>query len=319
MLIVKEGTNGWDGTDEATKKMVIEGLEKEGVTVRNAEQDKSYLTANSKKAVDTAFQERNQQLEDTVFEMTAVPKLNAGEKYYDYFKRAIQVKNSELTTLQEKVVKLEAGGNGALVDDFKKQIETLQKQITTSKSEFEKKLTEKDGAVFQARFQAGLDKAITDIKKNFRGDLAEDVIPDIIKARTMEFQSKYKPKEVDGITILYDEKGEPAMNTKDGKPYSIEDKLVEIFAPYIDVKKVQSGAGSGKPGTGAKPGATGAATPPAWKEQKLPDTVKSKTELTKWLQSDMKLKTGTTDWDSAYTHFSKGADGKELPIKAPVV
>lgn len=316
MLIVKEGTNGWDGTDEATKKMAIEGLEKEGVTVRTAEQDKSYLTANSKKVIDEAFRERNQQLEDTVKKLTGIDKAHAGEKYYEYFERAITLKNTELTALQDKLVKFEADGNSAMVDDYKKQVEALQKQITTSKTEFDKKLAEKDGAVFQARFQAGLDKAVGDIKKNFRGDLAEDVIPDIIKARTMEFQSKYKPKEVDGITILYDEKGEPAMNTKDGKPYSIEDKLTEIFAPYIDTKKVQSGAGSGKPGTGAKPGA--AAETPAWKEQKLPDTVKSKTELTKWLQSDMKLKTGTPDWDSAYTHFSKGADGKELPIKAAV-
>src|SRR6185295_3572229 len=128
MLIVKEGTNGFEGTDEATRKLILEGLGKEGLTVRTTAEDESYLKLNSKKLIDDAFQQRNQQLEDTIKQITGVEKANPGEKYYDYFTRAMSSKLEELKTMQAKVTEYEAkGANGnVLAEEYKKQVGVLQ-------------------------------------------------------------------------------------------------------------------------------------------------------------------------------------------------
>ncbi len=317
MLIVKEGTNGFEGTDEATRKMITDAFEKEGLTMRNAEQDKSYLSANSKKAIDEAFQQRNQQLEDTIKEVTGIEKANAGEKYYDYFNRAMKLKLDELKVVQGKVTEYEAKGvsGNAMAEEYKKQVTVLQGQLKELKDNHAKEISEAGGKVFAARFDAQVNEVVNKLKANFRGDIAEDLIADIVSARLSKFNADFKGKEVEGITILHDSAGVPLMSKKDAKPVSIEEKLMEIFTPYLDEKKVQAGAGSGKPAAGAGKPAAGAAAPAAWKEAKRPETIKSKPALTKWIMNDLKIAQGTKDFDEAYAQFSKDDKGAELPMR----
>jgi hypothetical protein len=318
MLIVKEGTNGFEGTDEATRKMIIDALEKEGITVRTADQDKTFLAANQQRAIDEAFQKRNQQLEDTIKEMTGVEKASASEKYYDYFKRAIETKTKDLAALQLKVKEYEekgASGN-VLAEEYKKQVQTLQAQLKTAKDEFDDQIKKKGEEIFKAKFQSELGSTVEKLKANLRGDIAPEFLNDIIRAKTYEFESQYVAKDVEGITIFHDKTGNPVMDKKDGKPKTMEQIISEIFGTYIDPKKQQGGAGSGKPGAAGAGGTGGAGgEPKPWKESTRPDTVKSKVDLAKWIATDLKISSDTKDFDEAFTHFSKDASGKELPIK----
>lgn len=316
MLIVKEGTNGFEGTDEATRKMITDAFEKEGLTMRSSEQDKSYLAANSKKAIDEAFQQRNQQLEDTIKEVTGIEKANAGEKYYDYFNRAMKLKLDELKAVQGKVKEYEEKGvsGNAMAEEYKKQVTVLQGQIKEIKDTHTKEMSEAGNKVFAVRFDSQVNEVVNKLRTNFRGDIAEDLIADIVAARLGKFNAEFKGKEVEGITILHDSSGNPLMSKKDAKPLSIEEKLTEVFAPYLDDKKAQAGAGSGKPAGGSGKPAGGAA-PAAWKEAKRPETIKSKPALTKWLINDLKITQGTKDFDEAYAQFSKDDQGIELPMR----
>ena len=318
MLIVKEGTNGFDGTDDATVKIIMDALEKQGKTVRTADEDKSFISANTKAAVDNAFAERNQQLENTIKEVTGIEKATPQEKYYDYFTRAMKLKLDDLKGAQAKVKEYEEKGvsGNALAEEYKKQVTVLQGQIKDMKTLHEQQLSEAGGKVFATRFESQVETAKNKIISNFRGDISEDLVEDIVSARLAKFNAEFVGKEVEGITILHDKAGNPIMSKKDAKPVSIEEKLSEIFAPYLDEKKVQAGAGSKKPVSAASGGGAGdGKTPPAWKEAKRPDTVKSKPGLTKWLMNDMKIAQGTKDFDEAFAHFSKDEKGAELPMR----
>jgi len=186
MVILKDGTTDLEGTDAATMKIILDGLEKQGHTVRTAEQDKSYVTVNTQKAVDEAFQKRNQQLEDTIKEMTGIDKANASEKYYDYFKRAIELKGTELTAVKAKVKEYEEkGANGnVLAEEYKKQVTALQAQLGVAQTEFASQLAQKGEEIFKTKFNSELNQSIARVTTMLRGDIAKEFLPDIIKAKT---------------------------------------------------------------------------------------------------------------------------------------
>lgn len=316
-LIVKEGTNGYDGTDDATEQLITAALEKKGLTIRTAAQDKTFLENNSQKLIDDAFQKRNQQLEDTIKRVSGVDKLNASEKYYDYFERAMGTMNTKLTEATTKLADIEkqgaGGANAGLIDEYKRQITTLQGQVKSMNEEHEKAVADLNGKVFKSKFDSLRDNAISKIKETLRGDLAPELIPDIIAARTAQFEANFVPKDVQGVTIFHDKQGNPVLDKKEGTPKSIDAIMTEIFGPYIDPKRQQGGAGSGGP----KPaGGAGGGTPPAkWKEAQRPETILNKVQLGKWLNNDLKLEPGSADFDQAFAQFSVKADGSQLPTR----
>lgn len=315
MLVIKEGTNGFEGTDAATREIILKAFEKEGLTVRTAEQDQTYLAANSQKAIDDAFKVRNQQLEDTIKEMTGVEKANAGEKYYDYFKRAIKVKSDELATLQTKVKEYEEKGTSGnvLAEEYKKQVTELQNKLKIAKEEFDQQLEKKNEEMFNSRFQLQVDAHTQKIATMFRGDIGQDLVGDITAARIAEFKSKYKAKDVEGNLVFYGADGKPVLDKVDGRPRSLESLLTEVFTPYIDAEKQKGGAGSGKPNGGGNGGQ--GAQAPKWKEAKLPDNIKSKVKLVEWLEKEMKLPADSKEFTEATTHFSKLPDGSNMPLR----
>lgn len=327
-VVLKADTLDYDGTDDATEKVIMAGLEKKGFTVRTADQDKTYLTANSQRLIDETFQKRNQQMEDTIRQVSGIEKLNGAEKYYDYFTRVMTKMKEDVTTATAKITELEKasggpGANAGLVDELKSQIKTLQGRITTMTDEHTKAMNETKGEVFKAKFGALKDTAIAKIKTMFKGDLAAEVIPDIVAARSAEFDKNYIPKDVDGITIFHKPDGSPILSQKDGKPMNIEDLLTEVFKPYLDPNRQQGGAGSGagKPGSGAGGsggaggGGAGGGAAKDFKTFNRPESVKTKVAVSKWLSGDMKIEAGTKQFDEAYAHFIVGTDGKELPMK----
>lgn len=318
MFIIKEGSSGGEGTDAAVRQSITEWLEKEGLTVRTADQDKTFLAANQQKAIDEAFQKRNQQLEDTVKEITGVDKASPTEKYYDYFKRAMESKKVELATLQSRVTEYETKGasGNAVAEEYKKQVLQLQTRLKEAQDEYDKNLSSTKQEIFKTKFQSHLDTTVGKLKEKFRGDIAPEFIADIVRAKTYEFESQFTPKEVEGVIVFHDKSGQPVMNKKDGKPKNSEDILTELFGSYIDPKKAQGGAGSGgSGGAGGAGGNGGGAAAPKWKEAKVPETVKTKVQLTQWLNNDLKLTSDSKEFGEAFTTLSKTPEGKELPLR----
>jgi hypothetical protein len=86
--------------------------------------------------------------------------------------------------------------------------------------------------------------------------------------------------------------------------------LTPYFEPLIDREHKATGAGSGKDNNNPPPPAGGAKD---WSKVQLPPTVKSATQLAAWLNKEQKLAFNTKEFDEAYTHYNKDAEGKPLP------
>jgi hypothetical protein len=306
-FIVKEGTAGFEGTDEATQKLILEGLEKSGFVVRTQDQEKSYLSTYAQRQVDEAFSKRNMQLEQTIKELTGVEKADAQEKYYDYFKRSLSIKLGDVEKLQAKIKEYEAKGadGNTIASEYKKQLEALQAQINNTRKEYEEKLSAKDKALFDTKIKSLTNATIDKLKANFNDTLSDSLLEDVIAARINKFESEYTPKDIEGVTVFYDKKGEPILSKKDGKPISMEEIFTDLFQPYMDEKKVQKGAGSSK-GQKKEDNQQQA----SWKDKQLPPEVKSKVALTKWLSTDLKMSEDSKEFAEAFTEL-----GKALPLR----
>lgn len=295
-LIVKEGTTGFDGTDDATQKMILEALQKNGYAVRAAEEDKTFV----QKHIDDAFSVRNKQLEDTIKKVTGVDKTDQ-EKYYDYFERATATRVKEIDSLKAKISEYEQKGTdgNSLAQEYKKRVEVLEQQINGIKKEYDEKLSAKDKALFDTKVKTIVSNTIDKIKNSVSDTLAPEVLEDVIAARVHKFESEFVPKDVEGVIVFYDKSGSPVLSKKDGKPKSMDEIFTDLFAPYISEKQ-KAGAGSGK--QQAQATQTGDTIV-------LPPTVTNKKQLVTFLENQVKLKADSKEFSEAFTKL-----GKDLPI-----
>lgn len=308
-------------TQEQAIAAMRDAVTAQGYTLRNAQEDTTYLANNSQRAIDDAFKTRNQQLEDTIKSVTGIPKKDATEKYYDYFSRAMGELKTKLEEGEAKLKEVEkGGGDSVLLTEKNNQIKALQDQLKQAKTEHEQKLQELTTSMFTQRYDATMSQVIDAIKKDLRDDIDPKLLQDIIDNRIRKFKEDHDAVEVEGQLVFKDKKtGTPRLNKQDGKHNNLAELLTEQFA---DLKKPAAGgapaggAGSGKPGAGAAGGAGGGqGTPPAWKEAKRPDTVTNKIKLTDWLKTDLKLDESSKDFSEAFTHHSTLEGGKELPLR----
>lgn len=292
-----------------------------GMTMRSATEDATFLQNNSQRAIDEAFKNRNQQLEDTIKTVSGKPKKDASEKYYDYFQRVMSELHDELKAGQDKLKEIEkGGGDNVLLTEKNNQIKALQDQLQTAKKEHEAKLNEITSTMFSQRYDANMAQVIESIKKDLRDDIDPTLLEDIIANRINKFKNEFDAAEVEGQLIFKDKKtGTPKLNKQDGKHNNLSELLTDVFK---DLKKpaagggAAGGAGSGKPGAGAAgDGGAGAGKPQAWKEAKRPDTVKNKIQLTDWLKGELKLDESSKDFSEAFSMHQVGSDGKELPLR----
>lgn len=316
MFIIKEGTPA-DKVGEGTSQEVIDSvtkfLEKSGYAVRTKEQETSYLASKEQEAINKVISERNTQMEATIFETTGIPKTQ-GEKFHEYHKRAIVEKTKDIDALKTKLSDLEKTGlsGSDLAKQYKDEVENLRGQIKTINDEWTSKFNEKNQEVFGAKVSSEMDKVIAKIRAQIDPTIRPELVDDLIQARLNKFRQDFKPVDFDGNIAFKDKDGKTKTSHKDGKIETFE----EIFAGdylkgLVDPQRQQGGAGSGG-GQGGNGGAGGSAK---WKDYVRPDTVKTKIQLTDYLQKELKLDASTKEFTEAFTAFDKDSEGKPLPLK----
>lgn len=307
-------------TQEQALAAIRESVTAQGYTIRNAQEDTTYLQNNSQKAIDDAFKTRNQQLEDTIRQVTGIQKKDASEKYYDYFSRAMGELKTKLEEGEAKLKEIEkGGGDNVLITEKNNQIKALQDQLKSAQKEHETKIKELSESMFTQRYDATMSQVIEGIRKDLRDDIDPKLLQDIIDNRVRKFKEDHDAVEVEGQLVFKDKKtGTPRLNKQDGKHNNLNELLTETFA---DLKKpaagagASGGAGSGKPGTPGAQGQGGQGNEPAWKQAKRPDTISNKIKLTDWLKTELKLDESSKDFSEAFSHHSKLEGGKELPLR----
>lgn len=315
MFIIKEGTPAdkvGEGTTPEVIASVTKFLEGQGLTVRNAAQDKTW----SQGQIDQAFYVRNNQIEQTIKELTGIDPLQ-GEKYFDYLKRTVtEIKsksgsgdNAEIVALKKKISDLEgSGGNATAIEEYKRQLETAQATAKTVREELEGKINKLNGEIFSGRVSGTVNGALT---KDILPKLKKlDFQDEIIAARLARFEKENIASDFDGHIIFKKPDGTTHTSKKDGKPQSAAERLDEYFSDLYDKDRKQGGAGSGSEGGNAGGGAGGGADKP-WKNINVDKAViKNKQMLYKSLKDEHKLVEGSKDFNEAYAELSK-----DLPIR----
>lgn len=314
MFIIKEGTptdKVGEGTTADTIATINKYLEKQGYTIRTVDQDTKY----TQQKIDEAFFKRNNQLEQTIKEITGIePKAEEKEKYFDFLKRAmseklasVQGSQTEVTALKAKIAELEkGGGNATVIEEYKVQLKTAQEAVATTKKEYEAKLASLQGDVFNGKVSTHIEKAMAELRTKLKKlDFPEDVIA----ARLAKFEKENKAAEFEGMIIFKDPTGATRTSKKDGKVMTAAEILQEeIFADLIDTGRKAGGAGSGGAGAG---GAGGGKEGPAWKNIQIDKTViNNRQALYKTLTTDHGLAENSKDFNEAFAEL-----GKDLPIR----
>lgn len=327
-MTLLEQLKEWAGKDgltvEQAEAKMIDYLTTKGMTVRTTDQDKTYLESNSQRMIDEAFQKRNQQLEDTIRAKTGVEKANPSEKYYDYFARAVDVVMGKIADATAKIKEFQDKGGSAVVDDYKQQVAKLQKDLKDLKDTHQQEISTERSKVFTSRFTNDLSTAVDKIRAKL--DIDPKIQEDVIAARLAKFREQYDASELEGVTIFKEKKSnEPVLSKQDGKHKNLQQMVEEAFADLMkapDPGHQGAGAGSGSGAAGAgNPGGQGSGAgaggqgAPGWKGMNRPAAVTSKMKVLDFLSKDLKLNEGTKEHAEAFAHFSKGTDGKELPLK----
>lgn len=314
MFIIKEGTAAdkvGEGTTTETLASIQRFLEKQGLTIRTAEQEKTFLDSQKQEAINQVISERNRQMEDTILETTGINK-NQGEKFHEYHKRAIIEKTKEASDLKTKIADLERQGlsGSTLAQQYKQEVETIRQQLQTVNTEWQKKFEDKTKEVFTSKASGEMEKTLAILKGKIDPTIKPELIDDIIQARLAKFKGDYNAADLDGLIVYKDKEGKTKLSKKDGKPETFEEIFSTYLGELIDTKRQQQGAGSGSQGQGAAgQGNQGGQAGAKWKDYQRPDTIKSKMQLTDYLRDELKLDASTKDWSEAFDSL-----GKDLPL-----
>lgn len=317
-FILKEGTNGWDGTDQATADAIKAALKGQGLSIRTADEDETFAQAQ----IDDAFSRRNTEIEGNILEATGIPK-NAGEKYLDYLKRATKTKADEVTALTAKVKELEKSNpESEAIKELKAQLKTVQDSAAAAKATYEKEISEIKASSFNDRVAKALDEQIGKlVLKTYSEDAAENkrITDDLLKVAKEKFLSENKPHESEGVIVFKNKEGNIIRNGTSGHPESLDVLLKPSFDHLVNKGHQQGGAGSGNGGQGnPNPGGAGGnGGAKDWKTIKLPSTVKSQLQLTDYLKKDHKLDETSKEFSDAFAALNKGEADKPLPFRAP--
>ena len=122
------------------------------------------------------------------------------------------------------------------------------------------------------------------------------LVPDIMAARMARFKSENQAYNMEGHLVWKDKTGATKTSRQNGQPLATK----EIFSDYVkDLlgTKPTGGTGSGAPDPNVPPAAK-------WKEIVLPDSVKTKVQLTDFLMKDLKMEdTNSKDYIEAFNNL----------------
>ncbi len=269
------------------EKFVKEAGDDVEFEIRTKDEHKKYIENIENHAIANRTGKMHSQQEADIFEISGIPKEEA-EKAYDYNKRVLKL-------FKEKAEAKKSGGS----EEDKAKIKELEKKLeekgdgdagAVRKLLKEKEETwEKEKTGLQSEIKSS--KVLGDVSKGLRKiELNPDLDKDILEVYLDNAKNALlKIADIrDGKVVYLDENNEPILNKKTAvvadSEYILREKLVKV----IKVKKDAKGVGSGDT--------------PKPDEMKLPDDVKTKDDLTKYLQkSGLKGK----EKQEAYNKLSK--------------
>lgn len=313
MFIIKEGVEPekiGEGTSPETVEAISKWLESQGRTIRTAEEDTSFISQKAQEEVDAMYRKHNETIDTALAELTGIKK-NANEKTTDYMKRAVSSYGSQVTELQEKIDKYEKEGVSGheQAEKYRKQLEDLQEQFRTQSEKHAEELRTQKEVTFKNQVHNNINKEYESIKSKLRDDINKDVIDDVLENRLRKFYEENTPEQLDDEHVIWKDKdGKTINSTKDGKPLSGVEILNGYFKDLVQEKRNDKGSGS----NGGEGGKGEGQENPSYKDIKVPDTVKSKTQLHDYLSKDLKMDQSTKEFSEAYE-----ALGKDLPLRAP--
>jgi hypothetical protein len=243
-------------------------------------------------------------LEADVKSLTGIEK-KQDEKYYDYFKRAVQEKLGVVSTMETELKELREKGHSNQAD--KQRISALEKAIADTKDEMKSKLNEKDQALNKTRASYEVRNEIGKLQSKYKPGLPESLVK-IAEQSVIDKLASEVVFQEDGTPTFLNEKKEVALDPQTFKPISIEQRVMEMLKDIVDTGKQQPGGGTKPPIT--PPGGTPPnPNDPASKYSGIPDTVKTKVQLSEYLLS-LGITADNPKFDEILDH-----DGKGLRIK----
>ena len=302
MFTIKEGTAPdkiGEGTDDATKASIRKWLESDGSTIRSTEEDESFIQSKVQSEVDASYRNQNNKFDEFVKELTGVSK-QASEKTTDYMKRTLSGKLESIVELEKKVAEFEKNGldGNAEALRYKTELETSQAQVATLREEYEEKLTAERSGVFKMKVDADIERAMIALRANFREDVDENIMKDIVENRLTKFHTENKAVEFEGHIIYQGADGKTINGKKDGKPMNTS----ELVSGYFEDMKRKNSAGGAGSGTGE--GGTGGARTHA--KISLPADVKTKVQLMDHLTNVEKMDESTKEFSEAFAELGEG-------------
>lgn len=299
MFTIKEGTPPekiGEGTSPETLKAISEYLERNGSIIRTADQEKSFREMMSNQDVNKALSDSHAKTEATIFETTGIEK-KPGEKFYDYHKRALGEKLTNVKILEDKVKKYESEGfqSSDLLKQARIDLEKAQATIAEQNNEWKKKFETKESEIFNSRVDSEIERVLGELRASIDPTIKPELVPDILAARLAKFRNENQPYNSDGFVVWKDPKtGATRTSKQDGKAQNFKDLFTPYLADVAGTPRQQSGAGSGSnqqdhSGGGRK-----------YNEITLPDSVKTQVELTAFLVKEMKMDPSGKDFVKAF-------------------
>lgn len=293
-----------DLTDENVKAEVIDALKKdEGLIIRTQEEDNSYLASK----VDEAKQ--------SVTNQYRIPLINTLKEVSGY--EGSEEDPSELVKNGFAAFKTSVENEAS---DYKTKFENLQKKIDTEEpaakivqQQFDQYKADKDQEVLNLSNQLKEKENATKIavlKSEMAGaySVHSSKLPDskhtqeLAQMRRDNLERSIEPFEADGKKGYKDGNGNLYQSKQDGHLLSLSEIMDDLLSDLYDSSRKQSGAGSGK-GDGAEEGI------------QLPEDVKSRVGLTKYLVNEKKLDPNTPEFTKVFMEYTK--EFPSLPINDP--
>lgn len=312
MYILKEGTTGLEGTADADLAAIRDGLAKTGFVVKT----KAVHDQDVQTAIDDAFSKRNKQIEETILEVTSVPK-NSDEKYFDYLKRAVPLKLAELATTKAELerVKREGIDPKGLAKELQDQLDALKTNHKREKDDLQGRITTFENQNFAANIDRDIQKAVDKLRPMLK-DMDATIAQDVIERRIQRFKNENIAKQIEGgIVIFNGPDGKTRRNDTSAQPAGVEEIIGPYFADLIDEGRKASGGGSGPAGKLENGVPVTKEGKKDWKAYKLPEAVKTQVDVMKLLKETHKMSEDTKEFSEAFMTLTKPEGKAPLPVK----
>lgn len=284
---------------------MVKHLQSQKYIVRTDDQDNEYWIKKESDSAGTNLKKWSENLESKIAEVTKV-KRNADEKSLDFLARAVGLLNDNSTKVTEELDSLRkstAEGDSASAE--------IQKQFDAFKKAKEKEITDLSGKVGNmegAQFKNRVDLAVNEAMSKIRGTLKQDkdndkIIEAAVNNEISEFYKNVKAVDHQGGLIYHDSEDKPLIDKTNGNHLGAFEILNDRLGYLIDETRVQGGTGS-----------NGKFTPPGEGDNKfklqLPDNVKTKVQLTAYLQQEKSLDPNSGEFNNYFKE-----NGTTLPLR----